>query len=151
ISIGGNANIYGTDSLLSGWDCPPAGAATAGALAPAWSNFTFRGNNCKGPLYLCITGSPQADTSHVAADTSTYFNYGSQSWTSMVAQANLSVSGTMTNVQPSFNADSSCNTSDVGNWHDPNRAALLGRHAGACEGYFPIIYAPGNLAVNGRT
>src|SRR5205823_14473556 len=80
-----------------------------------------------------------------------YFNDGSQSRTSMVAQSNLSVSGTMTNVQPSFNADSSCNTSDVGNWGDPNRAALLGGVAGRCEGYFPIIYAPGNLAVNGRT
>jgi len=151
ISIGGNTNIYGTDSVYAGWDCPPAGPPTTGALAPAWTNFTFRGNNCKGPAYACITGSPQADTSHIAADTNTYFNYGSQNWNSMVAMADKSVSGLLTNVQPSTNADGSCNTADGSNWGDPSRAAVLGNPVGACESYFSIIYAPGDLIVNGRT
>jgi hypothetical protein len=150
ISIGGNTNIFGTDSVFAGWDCPPAGAPIAGALAPSWSNYTFRGNNCKGPTYACITGNPKADTSAVAADTSTYFNYGNQTWTSMVAMADKSLNGTWANVQPSYNADGSCNLNDNGNWGDPRRAALNALPAGTCETYFPIIYAPGDLSVNGQ-
>jgi hypothetical protein len=151
ISIGGNTNIYGTDSVFAGWDCPTAGGAVAGALAPSWSNYTFRGNNCKGPSYACITGTPKADTSVVAADTTTYFSYGNQSWTTLVAQADKTLNGVYTNVQPSYNADGTCNTNDNNNWGDPRRAALVvGTPSGACEGYFPIIYAPGDLTVNGQ-
>jgi hypothetical protein len=149
ISIGGNTNIFGTDSVFAGWDCPPAGTPTAGALAPSWSNYTFRGKNCKGPDYLCITGNPKADTSSVAADTATYFNYGDQTWNTMIAQRDKQVAGVMVNVQPSFTADGLCNTMDQANWGDPRRAAVLGNPSGPCETYFPIIYAPGDLAVNG--
>lgn len=150
ISIGGNTNIYGTDSLFAGWDCPPAGAPTTGALAPSWSNYTFRGKNCKSPTYSCITGSPQADTSSAAADTSSYFNYGSQNWSSLVAMADKTVNGTMTSVQPSVSGSGFCNTSDQNNWGDPNRGAATGAPTGVCEDYFPIIYAPGDLSINGN-
>ena len=52
----------------------------------------------------------------------------------------------MTKVQPNVSIDGTCNVADNNNWGDPNRAAT----PGACESYFPIIYAPGNLKVNGN-
>src|SRR5690349_4816454 len=144
INIGGNTNIFGTDSVFPGWDCPPPGPPTTGALAPSWTNYTFRASKCKAPTYDCITGNPKADTSSAAADTSTYFNYGpDQNWNTMVAQADKIVNGTLTNVQPSFNADGSCNTNDLRNWGDPHRnsANLVPTAPGACENYYSIIYA----------
>ena len=150
ISIGGNTNIFGTDSVFAGWDCPPAGPAVTGALAPSWSNYTFRGAKCKGPTYDCITGNPKADTSALAADTNTYFKFGDQTWAQMVAQADKSLNGTYTNVQPSLRADGTCNTADNNNWGDPRRNVLAGLAEGACERYFPVIYAPGDLTVNGQ-
>ena len=150
ISISGNTGIHGTDTTFAGWDCPPAGAGVTGALAPSWSQFTFQGKNCKGPDYACITGNPRVDTSKVAADTSTYFNLGTLTWATMIGRADISVSGTLTNVQPSVNPDGTCNTADVKNWGDPTRGIVNGLATGACESYFPIIYAPGNLAVNGN-
>jgi hypothetical protein len=151
IAISGNTAIHGTDTTFAGWDCPPAGAGVTGALAPSWSQFTFQGKNCKGPDYLCITGNPRVDTSAVAADTNTYFKLGSITWTALVGRADKQVSGTLTNVQPSTNPDGSCNTADLKNWGDPGRGAVNGLAQGACESYFPIVYAPGNLSVNGNT
>ena len=42
---------------------------------------------------------------------------------------------------------STCKTSDNKNWGDPARNTTT---PGACETYFPIIYAPGDLAINGN-
>ena len=150
ISIGGNTNIFGVDTVFPGWDCPPAGAAAAGALAPSWSNYTFRGKNCKSPTYACITGNPQADTTSAAADTNTYFNYGNQNWSSLVAMADKTVSGTLTGIQPSVSGSGFCNTSDINNWGDPNRGNATGNPSGVCENYFPIVYSPGDLSINGN-
>ena len=150
ISISGNTAIHGTDTTYAGWDCPPAGAGVAGALAPAWTNYTFQGKNCKGPDYLCITGNPRVDTSKVAADTNTYFNLGTMTWADQIARADKNATGTMSQLQPSLSPDGSCNTNDPKNWGDPNRAAVNGFATGACESYFPIIYAPGNLSITGN-
>jgi formylmethanofuran dehydrogenase subunit C len=60
--------------------------------------------------------------------------------------ADKQVSGTMTNVGPSLQ-NGACKTNDNKNWGDPARNALL---PGACETYFPIIYAPGDLSINGN-
>ena len=150
IRIGGNTALWGRDTVPPGWDCPPAGAAVAGVEVPSLANITFSGKNCKGPTFSCISGSPLLDSA-VAADTNTYFNYGNMTWTDLVAQANITgLSGTLTQLQPSTNPDGSCNVSDPNNWGDPNRGVAVGSTAGACESYFPILYAPGNLTINGN-
>ena len=150
VTISGNTALWGRDTVPPGWDCPPAGAATAGVEVPSLANVTFQGKNCKGPTYACISGTPLLDST-VAADTNTYFNYGNQTWSDLVAQATISgVSGTLTSIQPSKNPDGSCNTSDVNNWGDPGRAVASGAAPGPCESYFPIVYAPGNLIINGK-
>ena len=143
VKIGGSTAISGTDTSFAGWNCPPAGAPVAGAVVPSISNLTS-GGSC-GASYSCIKGSPLVSISTAAMDTNTYFYYGGLTWNDLVSMADKQVSGTMTNIGPST-AAGACRYSDIRNWGDPNRAAT----PGLCEQYFPIIYAPGDLAINGN-
>ena len=142
LTIGGSTALSGKDSVPPGWSCPPAGSAVAGAIVPKASNFSY-GGSCKN--MSCIAGTPLLDTTKVAADTNSYFNYGSLHWSDMVAMADKQVTGTQTNVGPST-AAGACRTSDSKNWGDPNRTSP----AGLCESYFPIVYSPGDLSINGN-
>jgi Tfp pilus assembly protein PilV len=145
VVIGGGSNIYGTDTSLAGWNCPPAGASVAGVAVPSFSNLTF-GGKCPGGS--CISGNPIVSVTPTASDTNTYFNYGSLKWSDLVAMADKTVSGTLTHVDPTTNSaggSPQCATSDLTNWGDPNRASP----AGVCETYFPVVYAPGDLGING--
>lgn len=145
VTIGGSTAIQGTDTTLSGWNCPPAGSSIAGVAVPSFSNLTF-GGNCTGGT--CISGSPLVSVTPTAADTNTYFSYGNLKWADLVAMADKSVSGTLTHVRPATNSSggvSTCNTSSSTNWGDPGRASP----AGLCESYLPVVYSAGNLAING--
>lgn len=144
VKIGGSTAISGNDTSFTGWDCPPAGAAVAGAVVPSLSNLSS-GGSC-GSGFSCIKGSPLVSITSAAMDTNTYFYYGGLTWSDLVTMADKQVSGTMTNVGPSTQ-NGTCKTSDNKNWGDPARNLLL---PGACETYFPIIYAPGDLSINGN-
>jgi hypothetical protein len=143
LKIGGSTAINGNDTSFAGWNCPPASTPVAGAVVPSFSNLSS-GGSC-GPGYACIKGSPLVSISTAAADTNTYFNYGGIDWADLVAMKDKSVSGTLTGVGPSISGGA-CNTADLKNWGDPGRALIPGK----CESYFPIIYAPGDVAVNGN-
>jgi Tfp pilus assembly protein PilX len=73
VKIGGSAAISGKDTSLTGWGCPPAGAATAGVSVPSSTNLSV-GGTCSG--LTCIQGNPLVNVTPAAADTNTYFNYG---------------------------------------------------------------------------
>jgi hypothetical protein len=77
-----------------------------------------------------------------AADTANYSVYGSETWASLVAKANVTTSGG--NPSPSGNA-TTCTTSST-NWGEPSRAsgAVVG-----CQNYFPVIYSAGDLMITG--
>jgi len=143
VLIGGSTQINGRDTAYAGWGCPPAGAATAGVAVPAISNLSYSGT-CAGGT--CIQGSPLYTTTAAAADTNTYFSYGGMKWTDLVAMADKYISGTITGAQASYNADGSCKTTDSKNFGDPNRALVPGK----CETYFPVIYSPGDVSINGN-
>ena len=143
VKIGGSTTISGRDTSFAGWNCPPAGAPVAGAVVPSYSNLSY-GGTCPGGT--CIQGSPLVSAVPAAADSNTYFSYGGMKWSDLVAMADKSVSGTMTGVGPVI-AAGLCKTSDSKNWGDPARNVLL---PGACENYFPVIYAPGDLSINGN-
>jgi hypothetical protein len=144
VKIGGSTSISGTDTSFAGWDCPPAGAPVAGAVVPSYSNLAS-GGSC-GSSFSCIKGSPLVSISSAAMDTNTYFYYGGLTWADLVSMADKSVNGTLTGVAPSY-LSGACKTNDNRNWGDPARNLLT---PGACENYFPIIYAPGDLAINGN-
>jgi len=143
VAIGGSTAINGNDSTIAGWGCPPGGAPVAGAVVPSFSNLTS-GGSC-GKNYACIQGNPLVSISSAAMDTNTYFYYGGLTWADLVSMADKQVSGTQTNVGPST-AAGACRTADLKNWGDPARAAT----PGLCESYFPIIYAPGDVSINGN-
>ena len=143
VKIGGSTSINGRDTSFAGWNCPPAGAAVAGAAVPSFTNLSY-GGTCAGGS--CIQGSPVVSITAAAADSNTYFSYGGIKWADLVAMADKTVSGTLTGVGPSLVAGA-CKTSDNKNWGDPARNVLL---PGACENYFPVIYAPGDVSINGN-
>jgi hypothetical protein len=82
----------------------------------------------------------------MARDTSTYFKYGDADWNSLKAMASKTATGTLTGVRARYRADGSCDTGNSLNWGDPARNLVL---PGKCEDYFPVVYAPGDLAING--
>lgn len=143
VKIGGSTTINGRDTTYAGWDCPPAGAPVAGAVVPSYSNLSA-GGTCTA--YACIQGTPLVSATPVAADTNTYFSYGDLKWADLIKMADHTVTGVWTGVRPTYRADGSCNTGDPGNYGDPARLSP----AGKCESYFPIIYAPGDLTINGN-
>jgi hypothetical protein len=140
-SIGGSSSINGNDTSFAGWGCPPAGPPKPGIAINDPSLITTSG--CGG--LSCVTGTPQVQTDPAAADTNTYFNYGDTDWQQLTSMSNKVVSGTLNGLTPTFNADGSCNTGLITNWGDPQHVLANP----ACRTYYPIIYAPGDLKING--
>jgi hypothetical protein len=124
------------------------------------------GRNTPPPGWSACTGFPTTDTVAVAfnpahapqiqkanqtvggtranataADTMSYYLFGSETWASLVAKANLTVSGSP---NPSPTGSSSTCTVSSTNWGEPNRG---GGSIVGCQNYFPIIYAPGDLSL----
>ena len=144
--VGGTAFMSGRDTLFPGWDCPaPAsGAAIPGLAIPDWSHVSL-GGTCKD--YMCVQGTPQAVIGSQMADTSTYFRYGDYGWSDLTAMATKIMGpGPHTGVGPRY-ASGACDMGDLLNWGEPNKVVV--GTPGACENYYPIIYAPGDLKING--
>lgn len=136
--IGGSSNINGHDTPYSGWGCPAAGPSKPGIATGDSSQITTPG--CSG--FTCVNGSPKVQQNALAADTSTYLNFGNGiNWAKLTAMAKVVTVGP---TGPSV-TNGVCNTGVAGNWGDPNRASPQG----ACENYFPILYSPGDLHVTG--
>ena len=139
--IGGSSYIDGMDTTsYGGWGCPPPSPTTAkpGIATDNPANISTAGcNNLK-----CIDGSPDTVRNALAADTNTYFSYGSATWNSLVAMAKT-VYGNPTG--PALLPIGTCDTSPWTNWGDPTRGAL----AGPCANYFPILYSPTDLHLTG--
>ncbi|HJU69390.1 MAG TPA: hypothetical protein VJ650_14210 [Gemmatimonadaceae bacterium] len=145
--VGGSATMQGRDTLLPGWDCPiPApGSGVPGLAIPDWSHVSL-GGTCK--QYLCVQGTPQqAVIGPQMSDTNTYFSYGDYQWNDLVAMANKILGpGPHTGVGPRY-ASGACDTANPLNWGEPHKVVI--GSPGPCENYFPIIYAPGDLKING--
>jgi len=132
----GNGAINGMDVPPAGWGACTASGNKAGLRVPDIG--LVDDGNCPS----CIKGSPpiQEDPS---IDDDTFLLFGDLDWASLTAMA-TKTGFTLNNpkVEPSFNGDGSCNTGDVENWGDPLNPGST------CGGYFPIIYAPGDLNLN---
>ena len=132
----GNGAISGMDEPPVGWDACTATVNKAGLRVPDLDLVD------DGGCPSCIEGNPpiQEDPS---IDDDTFLSFGDLDWASLTSMA-TKTGFTLNNphVEPSFNGDGSCNTGDVENWGDPLNPGST------CAGYFPIIYAPGDLNLN---
>ena len=136
--IGGSSFIDGNDHNYPGWDCPAAGPALPGIAASDTSQITTAG--CHN--YNCVAGNPKVIETPAAADTSTYFNFGSLDWNQLTAMASKLASGGKTAL-PSV-SNGVCDENNLDNWGEPYKA-----NGGPCVDYYPIIYASGHLTMNG--
>ncbi len=138
--IGGSTQVDGNDEAPFGWAGCTTDSALAGITVSDAADLETIGA-CSGAS--CIDGQPPVGVDP-AIDDSTFFKYGDLEWEHLVAMANkVLLPGTYTGVAPSFNVDASCDFSSVTNWGDPLTPTS------ACGGYFPIMYSPGDLSING--
>jgi hypothetical protein len=77
-------------------------------------------------------------------DTTGMFSFGDITFEDLAATADVVLADgeTVSTVQPSYNADGSCKTTDRFNWGDPKNPGQ------PCSNWFPVIYAEGNLTLN---
>lgn len=138
--IGGSSFIDGNDHVYTDWECPAAGPALPGIATSDSSAISAAG--CHN--YTCVEGNPKVIETPAAADTNTYFTFGSLDWPQLTAMANKILTGSVQGIGPTV-ANGVCNEADYRNFGEPIKTGQL---ASPCENYYPIIYAPGNLTLN---
>src|SRR5213083_3337360 len=137
-TINGNVSVNGNDAAPAGWTSCTPGANVPGAAISPTTSATVNGS-------VTINGNPPVSTTPAAADTNTYFNYGSTSYWALANSANLVYpDGTqLTGVLP-IAAGAVCVGSLIpANWGEPTPAIP----ASPCETYFPVIHVLGDLKV----
>jgi hypothetical protein len=137
-TVNGNVSVNGNDGSPATWvGCTTGGNMPGAAVSPT-TVVTINGS-------VSVSGNPSSITTPAAADTNTYFNYGSTNYWTMAAAANLVYpAGTLlTGVAP-ITAGSTCVASlNPANWGEPNHVVT----PTPCESYFPVIHALGDLKV----
>jgi hypothetical protein len=130
-TIKGSSVVNGTNANPSGWDCAdyPGRDTTAVAYGPSSTLTIQKSSNA--------IGNPAAYADPNAGSDGTYVKYGDESWTSLVANADIKLNGDPGTVLPVLNAAGACNTSLSTNWGEPLRDATAVK---ACQSYMPIIY-----------
>lgn len=134
IDVKGSADITGRNTNPAGWSqCANIAGRDTFAItyAPGKTATIQKPEN--------VIGGVQADPS--AADSNTYVRYGTESWNSLVANADINVSGGTWQPLPAGTA-TACNYGVNTNWGEPQR--LLGSILG-CKDYFPIIYSSSSI------
>jgi hypothetical protein len=140
VSVTGSAVVDGNDTDPAGWSqCASIpDADMPGVTVPPGKTVSTQGAGT-------IAGVPAVAYDSAAADSNTYVRYGSESWNTLVANADISLAGGTYNSAIAPVGTATTCTSGNFNWGEPNRP---GNVAG-CYGYFPIIYVDGSLKLNG--
>lgn len=138
--VSGSVRIDGNDSIPTGWgDCPEDKTNKPGIVNKDPSYRTTSGA-------VTVFGNPAVADDNRAGDTTTYFNYGNTNYQKMTAAATkvytvpTGGSYVLNGVGPSLNLALDCAFAVNTNWGDPSRAIV----PGACEDYYPVIWAKGN-------
>lgn len=143
VELTGNSYVSGKDTNPTGWGCPPEGPPVAALHVPPHIEPDYKAKNIDPKSAMPVKKSD------VAANPDTYVTYGSETWNSLVANADIILPGGQhkNNIKPVGTA-TTC-TPGPNNWGEPERGT--GSVAG-CYGRFPIIYSDGdlNLQSNGR-
>lgn len=135
LTVKGSAEITGTNTNPAGWtQCANIAGRDTFAISYA------PGKTLSIQKTDAVTGGTYADPA--AADSNTYVRYGTESWNSLVANADITIPGGTFDPEP-FEANGSCDLSKANNWGEPLRSG--NGYIPSCVDYFPIIYASGTL------
>ncbi len=136
IDVKGSAEISGLNTDPAGWtQC----ASIAGRDTFAIAYAPDKTATIQKPL--SVIGGVHADPA--AADSNTYVRFGTESWESLVAGADVTIDGGNFDPEPVGTA-TTCDYAAAGNWGEPTRGsgAIMG-----CADYFPIIYATSSIHI----
>jgi hypothetical protein len=138
-TIKGSSVVNGTNVNPPGWDCAdyPGRDTTAVAYGPSATLTIQKSSNA--------VGNPAAYADPNAGSDGTYIKYGDESWTSLVANADIKLNGDPGTVLPVLNGAGTCNTSLLTNWGEPLRDATAVK---PCQTYMPIIYVSTDVHLN---
>jgi hypothetical protein len=139
VSLGGSSLVDGDDTHPSGWTNCGATSPTVPAVVVAPGNTVdYKSKN--------IGSTPAVAYDSAAADSNTYVRFGSESWNSLTANADIIFTAGGSNIGPVGTA-TTCDKTLQTNWGEPMRG---GGSIVGCQGYWPIIYSPTSLHVNGN-
>lgn len=143
INVTGSSQVSGVDSVPAGWGstCPPPGATLPG-IRDSSGHVTTSGA-CSGAS--CIVGSPRIQTDPTITSAS-FTQFGAVSFAALAASATKVLSGSVYNgIGPATTGSPAvCNQSVLTNWGAPRNASTH-----PCFNYFPVIYHPGDVKLNG--
>ena len=155
LTLSGTAEISGADHIPTGWggSCGALADSVAGIRTNS-NDVTTNGANCSG--LNCVDGDPplMVDSS---VNNGTFTDFGSTTFAELAAASNIQLtSGTYNGIGPDSLAvpigspvgtRGACRTADrPKNWGEPYTG--IGTYS-QCFNYFPIIYATGNVKING--
>ncbi len=133
--IKGSANITGVNTTPPGWSgCTSSNDTLAISVNPSSTL------SVQKPSSQAVNGSSKADPN--VGNLSTYNTFGTETWNSLVAKANVTANG----ANPSPSGTSTTCTMTSTNWGESLRSAS---YVAGCTNYFPIVYASGSLSLNG--
>ena len=145
----GSSTVSGRESHPTGWtDCAAGRDTFAIARNPGGGegdDDSDDGDDDDGDSQQgasAIVGGTYRDPN--AAKLSTYENFGSETWSTLVAKANVSSASQPASPAPAGNS-TTC-TKSSSNWGEPYRN---GAYIAGCTDYYPIIYASNNLKLTG--
>ncbi|WP_411281199.1 hypothetical protein [Gemmatimonas sp.] len=136
IDVKGSIDITGKNTPPPGWaDC--AGYSSRDTFAIAYN--PAKTATVQKPVTQAVGGTYQDPR---AGDASTFTVFGTETFASLAAKANVITTG----ASPVPTGSASTCTFSASNWGEPNRG--IGTVEG-CASYFPIIYSNGDLSLNG--
>lgn len=141
VRIQGSALVDGDNQNPAGWtSCTGITGGTVPAVTvPPGATVTANPSN--------FGSTPTVAYDSAAADSNTYVRYGSESWNTLTANADVKLAGGVmgSDILPVGTATTCDRTSDL-NWGEPFRPGTVV----GCYGYFPIIYSSSSLHLNGN-
>ena len=145
IDVRGASTITGVNTDPSGWaSCTEwSGGEEHAVRVPPGATVDYAESNLPGTL--------DVEYDAAAADSNTYVRYGSETWNSLTANADIRLSGGTfnSNIIPTGTA-TTC-TASTTNWGEPHRVATGSEViVPGCYSHFPIIYSASSLRINGN-
>ena len=135
--VAGSTKISGSDTVPSGWDCPPGGAQAAGIVVnDSATNYSASGVN------YSINGTPKVkDSTDMVRDTMNFTNFGGFSYDSLAKLANKVRigGGTINSANPRHSSPGVCDIGHNDNWGDTSHV----NGPRGCEQHFPVVHLKG--------